>query len=63
MVSMRYFGNRIVRQAYKAGYRLLPRLLQPAASGPLVLLYHRVADAEDIWTNKLAISITPITSR
>src|SRR5262249_44779527 len=34
MVSMRSFGNRIVRQAYKAGYRVLPRLLQPAACGP-----------------------------
>ncbi|HEY7309639.1 MAG TPA: polysaccharide deacetylase family protein [Gemmataceae bacterium] len=59
MVSMRSLGDRIVRQAYRAGYRVLPRLLQPSARGPLVLLYHSVEDACDVWTNRLGINITP----
>jgi len=59
MVSMRSFGNRIVRQFYKAGYRVLPRLFRPRARGPLVLLYHNVEDAYDVWTNKLRVNVTP----
>ncbi len=59
MMSMRSFGGRIVRQAYKVGYRFFPRLLEPAARGPLVLLYHSVEDACDAWTNKLGHNVTP----
>lgn len=59
MVSLRSFRRRVVRQAYKAGYRFLPRLLKPAASGPAVLLYHSVEDGEDAWTNKLGHNVSP----
>jgi peptidoglycan/xylan/chitin deacetylase (PgdA/CDA1 family) len=59
MVPMRSTGGKLVRLAYKAGYRLAPRLLRPRADGPLVLLYHSVEESYDVWTNKLGHNITP----
>lgn len=58
-LAMRSLRGRAVRQAYKFGYRLLPRLFRPAPAGPLVLLYHSVEEGYDAWTNKLGHNITP----
>jgi len=51
------FGLRIKRQAYKHGYRVLPRLFRPPAEGPLVLVYHHVADDMDPLMSKLGITV------
>lgn len=57
--AIRSLRRQAVRQVYKFGYRLLPRLFRPTPAGPAVLLYHSVEERYDVWTNKLGHNISP----